>query len=62
MKLIQDFGVRALIATLIILTLSVAVIYCTVAEKVETLKVVLPGLTGIVGAVIGFYFREKVDR
>lgn len=55
MKLANDFGVRALFGTLIITPSMAALLYLVVNGADNALSV----MTGLTGAVVGFYFGQR---
>ena len=63
MKLLQDFGVRALFGTLLIAPVSFAIIWATIyPESIAAIK----ELSGIIGAwvmaVVVFYFSRDIPK
>lgn len=59
MKLKQDFGVRAMLATMVILVFSAVILYALIAKLIDGSKAV-DAVFSLAMLALGFYFGTKV--
>ena len=59
MKLVKDFGVRALLMVMLVAPVSFGIPYCIVTHDIELLKTLLAVTGGLVGSVVAFYFGRR---